>query len=199
MFREDIIYLIPALLLALYQVKFIWNRLPQTDERETEIAGEYRTFHHIGFAYLKSLGYFIFLLQLIFSILEIKPIFLSPILPRVLGYIFIITGFIISLMAIKALGENWSGMHEYRIKKGQQLVTSGIYSLIRHPIYLAVILEIVGFELVARSWLTIPFFILSFWAFYQHIKKEEKLLELKFGQNFQEYKNRTKKLLPFSF
>lgn len=197
MFREDIIFLIPALFIALYQVKFIWNKLPQAEEHETEILGEYTNLHRVLFSYLKSLGYSIFLLQLIFPILEIT--FLSPNLLRISGYMFIISGFIVSLTGIKALGFNWTGMHEYRIKKGQQLVTKEIYKVIRHPIYLAVILEVVGFELVARSWLVIPFLIISFWIFHHHIKKEEKLLELKFGQDFIQYKNTTKKLIPFLF
>ena len=191
MFRDDILLLLPALFIALFQVKFIWNKLPDSKEDDTEIAGEYSTIHHLKFAYLKSIGYSIFLIQLIFPILEIRTTFLSPIL-LITGYIFVITGFIISLMAIKTLNTNWTGMHEYRIKKGQQLITTGIYKFIRHPIYLAVILEIAGFELVAKSWLVFPFLIISFWIFNQHIKKEEKLLELKFGQEFIKYKNSTK-------
>src|SRR5260221_8675022 len=51
------------------------------------------------------------------------------------GFIFVIIGASIAISARKTLGNNWANAYEYQVKKKQELVTNGIYSLIRHPIY----------------------------------------------------------------
>ena len=82
-----------------------------------------------------------------------------------------------------------------RAKKGfdemDHLVTKGIYSNIRNPMYLGIILMHVGFPLAAKSLLTlvsaaiwIPMILA--WRYW-----EEKELEKKFGKEYTEYKKRT--------
>lgn len=77
-----------------------------------------------------------------------------------------------------------------------RLVTTGLYSKIRHPQYTGIMLITVGFLI---QWLTIitlimwPFLMLSY---YQLAIREEKLAEDKFGKDYREYKRRVPMFLP---
>lgn len=197
MIRQDILLLIPALLVAMYQVLVIWPNQDKYNNKDTEISGAYDEIKQLRITYWMYLIYAVLFLQLSIPIFSISNSINIPLIA--LGYIFIILGAGLSLRSLRVLKENWTGLSQYRIKKGQQLVTSGPYRIIRHPIYTSVVLELVGFELAANSWLSILIFIICGFFFYQHTKKEEHLLELKFGEKFKSYKNKTYRFLPYIF
>ena len=71
--------------------------------------------------------------------------------------------------------------------------------MIRHPIYLRALLMAVGLPLIFRSQLVFPFlaFIVVFVAV--RIRQEEKLLGEQFGAEFDAYRRRTWRLLPFVY
>lgn len=198
MIRSDFLWIIPAVLIAFYQIRQ-WKKLPIYDETETEVKGQY-TDHQkqrIEF-FIRVLG-FIFWIQIIIPILKITAIPTADFYLKITGYFLILVGFILSKAALQALGDNWSGMVEFRIRKGQKLVTHGIYRWIRHPIYLSAILEVTGFELVANSYLAVIFLVVTAWFTYTHVLKEEAQLEQKFGKGFLQYKKKTKMFIPFIF
>lgn len=199
MLRSDILWFLPAILIALFQVKWIWARLPKFKEEDTLISGDLSFDELLNLNYLGALTYSILIIQLVFPLLPITGDLSYNLILKISGCGFILIGFTVSLLALKALGSNWTDMANFRIKKNQQLIASGIYSLIRHPIYLAVILELVGFELVANSWLWLVFLVFGPVVLLNQIKKEELLLERFFGTKFKEYKNRTKIFLPKIF
>ena len=60
------------------------------------------------------------------------------------GLIVLLIGLVICLAARRTLGDNWAHGAEYQIKAGHQLVTSGIYRLVRHPIYGGLMLMAIG-------------------------------------------------------
>ena len=173
MFREDILWFIPAIIIAFYQVRWIWGRLPLTDHKETEIKGSYNELDRFKFNYLICVVYCLFFLQLVFNFWEISNEPILEIILKIIGNIFIVSNFFISKKALNDLGNNWTAMDEYRIKKKQVLVTKGGYSLIRHPIYLAAFMEILGFELIANSWLVVIIGVFIFW-FLKIILSEKK-------------------------
>lgn len=197
MFRSDLFWLLPAILVALFQVKWIWRRLPEPRAVDTIVAGDYKEQDLFRLDYLMYLTYFILIIQLMVPLFAITDSAIFTFWLRIGGYILVISGFIASMLALKKLGDNWTGMFYYRIKKKQQLVTSGVYSLIRHPIYSAVLVELLGFELIANSWISLILLISGFWIFYKHSQKEEKLLKQAFGSEFVSYKKRTKLFLPW--
>lgn len=199
MLREDFIYFIPAILIAVYQYKIKWGSLKSADESETEVEGEYDVLEKFKFDYLAMLAVFIFLLQLVFKILPITQNIYLDIFLKIVGYLLIAFGLFVSLRALKDLGSNWEGMVDYKIKKGQRLIQTGIYKYIRHPIYFAAFIEVIGYELIANSWLVVVFSMVIFWVIYKHILKEEKLLEFKFKEEFKNYKAKTKMFIPFIF
>jgi len=99
--------------------------------------------------------------------------------------------------ALTALGRQFSGY--VTVQENHRLVQTGIYSVIRHPMYLGVLLSMPGFGLVFRSWLTIPILILSAIFVAVRIHQEEKLLQQHFGADFDAYRRRTWRLLPFLY
>ena len=78
----------------------------------------------------------------------------------------------------------------YMPEKVDQLVTTGIYSKCRHPIYLVFILiNIATFFLFGSLWLLIPIpFFIFMWYF--EAKHEEGVLLEKFGDEYEEYKKK---------
>lgn len=196
MFREDVVWLIPPLLVALLQVKVIWASLPSYSGKQTEIAGDYSIDDKWRLAYLQYALYFLMWVQLIHPLLVFSNSSSVLLTARILGYFLIAAGFLISSWALGSLGDNWTGMFYYRIKKGQRLVTTGVYGFVRNPIYLATILEVVGFELVANSWLWLLLLILMIGVYGRHIVKEEALLAKKFGEDYLSYKKRVAMLIP---
>ena len=115
------------------------------------------------------------------------------------GFIMAIIGVLISVMGRHELGVNWAHGGEYQVKNSQELVTTGIYRYIRHPIYLGVILAYVGGQIVAGSYLSIVFLVLFMYSSIVQAKKEEKLLLQHFGQEYEHYMRKTKMLIPFVY
>ena len=77
-----------------------------------------------------------------------------------------------------------------------QVIKKEIYSYIRHPMYLAMILIYAGLTLATLSLLSLALSIFIF-IFYNFIAAyEEKLLENKLGQDYREYKNKVPRWLP---
>lgn len=101
------------------------------------------------------------------------------------------------LVALRTLGKQYSGY--VTLQKDHQLVQSGIYGVIRHPIYLRGLLVSVGLPLVFRSWLVFPVFLLVSVFVTRRIQQEEKLLAEQFGAEFEAYRRRTWRLLPYIY
>jgi protein-S-isoprenylcysteine O-methyltransferase Ste14 len=81
--------------------------------------------------------------------------------------------------------------------KEQKLITNGIFKLCRNPLFAEVIFLILpGIILFFNSWflLTIPCFM--YFMFKVFIKREEKLLEKKFGKEYIDYKKVTNAIFP---
>jgi protein-S-isoprenylcysteine O-methyltransferase Ste14 len=93
---------------------------------------------------------------------------------------------------------------EYIIRGGykgkihaKKLVTGGIYSVCRNPMYLGNISLILGFGFFANSLLfLLLFFPLFVFIYHCIIKAEEKFLTGKFGDEYVEYKTKVNALLP---
>lgn len=104
---------------------------------------------------------------------------------------------LISQVAIKTLGKFFDRL---AIKSDHQLVTSGIYSLVRHPIYTSYILLFLGFCVMLQSLLGIGLLltVCVVW-FGSRISIEETMLEERFGEEYQLYCQQTKRLFPYLY
>ena len=94
------------------------------------------------------------------------------------------------------LGRNWGS--PMTRKKEPELVTSGPYRLVRHPIYAGILLATVG-TAVALSWRWLPIVALVAIYFVYAATVEERFLAGQFPDGYRAYKRSTKMLVPFVF
>lgn len=92
------------------------------------------------------------------------------------------------------LGRRFSGL--VAIQPGHELVTTGIYSAIRHPSYLGLLVSTLGWVLAFRSAAGVLLTVLLIPAVLARIRSEEALLASHFGRQYEAYRQRTWRLVP---
>ncbi len=116
---------------------------------------------------------------------------------RYIGLALFVVGIVLRILPVFVLGRRFSGF--VAIQEGHQLETHGVYGVIRHPSYLGLLLGLFGWSLVFRS---IPGLVLSLLLvppLIARISSEEALLASEFGQQYEEYRRRTWRLVPFVY
>ena len=104
--------------------------------------------------------------------------------------------FVVRAAAVRALGRMWSVHIE--IRSEHQLVQSGPFRWVRHPIYFAAILELVGAMFFLNSFYTwIVFWVLFVPSLYARIRLEERAMIAQFGDAYLEYRETTPAVLPW--
>jgi protein-S-isoprenylcysteine O-methyltransferase Ste14 len=103
-------------------------------------------------------------------------------------------GLILVIQSRRALGRNWSS--EIVIQEKHQLVETGPYAYIRHPLYSGLVLMLMGTTLYLGRKAWIILFPCWLFGFYFKSQMEERLLTKTFPA-YAEYKRRTKALIPF--
>jgi len=97
-----------------------------------------------------------------------------------------------------ALGRNWSIIA--RTRSDHELVRSGPYSRVRHPIYLGLLLFLLGLAVAYGHWLqllvAVPLYLAGTGI---RTSIEDRLLEQRFGDTFRDYRNSTPALIPRLF
>jgi len=111
-----------------------------------------------------------------------------------IGFILMLMGMGFNLMVRKELGKNWVPLSKTTDK--QELVTTGIYSKVRHPFYLSIFILFLGVAIISWNWYGLLFFVLFILGLVIRIKKEEKELITKFGDEYWEYMQTTPRLIP---
>jgi len=113
----------------------------------------------------------------------------------VIGAIIYIIGFIIRWTAVYQLGKMFTV--DVAIANEHTLKTNGLYKVVRHPSYLGLILIIAGLGICLNSMLSfIIMFVPTFIAVSYRITVEEKALTEEFGDQYNQYKGKVKKLIP---
>jgi len=113
---------------------------------------------------------------------------------RWLGVALYAGGGALRLWPVFVLGRRFSGL--VAIQPGHRLVTSGIYGVIRHPSYLGLIVNALGWALAFRSAVGIVLVALTVLILVGRIRSEETLLQSQFGAEYDAYRARTWRLLP---
>ena len=100
------------------------------------------------------------------------------------SWIILIVGVYFNVAGRFKLGSNWA--NQVRIYKNQSLVTGGVYSVVRHPLYASLIWMFYAASLIYLNWLAFLLNTLIFIPFMSYrAKQEEKLL----AKEFKNYKN----------
>ncbi|MFW9886609.1 MAG: methyltransferase family protein [Candidatus Thorarchaeota archaeon] len=115
-----------------------------------------------------------------------------------IGIIVYVVGAILVLRSRIQLGRYGDGTPA--LKEDHHLLTDGIYSYIRHPLYAGGMLGRCGLGLSFRGYLgTIVFVLVYCIIFRKRMEIEEQLLISEFGEEYEEYMRRTKRLFPYIY
>jgi protein-S-isoprenylcysteine O-methyltransferase Ste14 len=82
------------------------------------------------------------------------------------------------------------------IQPGHTLVTDGVFSAIRNPSYLGLLIMTFGWGLAFRSWVGVLITALLIPPLVARIRAEERLLRSQFGDAYDAYCSRTSRLVP---
>ncbi len=83
-----------------------------------------------------------------------------------------------------------------QIVDGQKLVRDGVYKHIRHPLYLGEILRNLGVVLIFSSGIGTLFILIGAILLNSRANAEEQMLLEAFGSDYEEYRKKTKRLIP---
>jgi protein-S-isoprenylcysteine O-methyltransferase Ste14 len=93
--------------------------------------------------------------------------------------------------------KNTSGRNTAAGQIADELNTTGIYSLVRHPLYVGNFFMWLGPVLFVRTLVLIIFFILVYWLYYERIMfAEEQFLRGKFGDVYDKYSEKVRAIIP---
>ena len=99
--------------------------------------------------------------------------------------------------------QHFTGMHSspsshcVSLQEGQKVIDSGLYGIVRHPMYSATVLMFLMIPLILGSLFSLVIFLVYPFVLAARIKSEEKLLESEL-EGYKEYKQKVKyRLIPF--
>ena len=96
------------------------------------------------------------------------------------------------------LGHNWSVSLDLRDR--HTLVTTGVYALVRHPMYSGFWLMALGQALLLPNWVAGPAGLIGFGAlFFGRVAREEAMMISAFGDEYRAYMGRTARVVPWLY
>ena len=111
-----------------------------------------------------------------------------------LGALLCVAGIALAVWARLYLGKNW-GM-PMSLKENPELVTTGPYRFVRHPIYSGILLAMLGSALASGLlWLLVFILFGSYFVYAAHT--EEQIMQRQFPGQYPAYQKRTNALIPF--
>jgi protein-S-isoprenylcysteine O-methyltransferase Ste14 len=107
------------------------------------------------------------------------------------------SGQIVRALTIGFTPQNTSGRNTKAGQVAEQLNTKGMYSVVRHPLYLGNFLMWLGLILYVGSVEFLIFAVFFFWIYYERIMfAEEQFISQKFGENFEKWSSKTPAFFP---
>ncbi len=107
-----------------------------------------------------------------------------------------ISSVILTTSAIRELGRQWS--LAARLVEGHKLVMTGPYNLVRHPIYTAMLCNLIATGIVISHWLVLIIAVVIFlMGTFIRTRFEERLLSDAFGKEFETWKAKVPGFVPF--
>jgi protein-S-isoprenylcysteine O-methyltransferase Ste14 len=110
------------------------------------------------------------------------------------GVVLTAAGVAIAFWARWHLGTNWSGV--VTLKEGHELIRTGPYRTIRHPIYTGILLALLGTAVAVGEVRGLLALAVAWLSFYIKARREESFLTQEFGPGFAEHRRHTGMFLP---
>jgi len=140
------------------------------------------------------LGFFLPLIWIATPVLAFADYALHPV-PLLAGTVCLALGLWLFHLSHAYLGANWSITLE--VLEKHRLVTRGVYSWVRHPMYAALLLYSVGQALVLPNYVAgLSSGVAMALLVSLRIRPEERMMLEEFGKDYQEYMAVTKRLVP---
>jgi protein-S-isoprenylcysteine O-methyltransferase Ste14 len=113
---------------------------------------------------------------------------------KLFGFASELAGVALAIWARRVLGRNWSG--EITIKEDHELIRSGPYRTVRHPIYSGLLLMYAGTAIVSGQAHALLGLLLAIVAYLRKTRMEEANLVNAFGARYHEYRGDTWAIVP---
>jgi protein-S-isoprenylcysteine O-methyltransferase Ste14 len=117
--------------------------------------------------------------------------------PFWLGAAVTIAGLLFAVLARRYLGRNWS--RSVTIKQDHELITTGPYAMVRHPIYTGILTGFLGMAIAISQVRGFVVFVLIFLVFWIKLRMEEQWMRSQFGETYATYTHQTAALVPYLF
>lgn len=117
-------------------------------------------------------------------------------MPKTVVIIGVILFILSYIMYGEILRENTYLSRTIKVEKNQKVIDTGLYKIVRHPMYLATIILFLSIPLILDSLISFLIFLIYPYIIIKRIKNEEKVLEKEL-KGYKEYKKKVKyKLIP---
>lgn len=103
-------------------------------------------------------------------------------------------GLLFTVWARVYLGRNWSGV--VTIKRDHELIDTGPYALVRHPIYTGLLVAFIGSAMARGEWRGVLAVLIAWAALWRKLRVEERWLLERFGERYADYCRRVPALVP---
>jgi protein-S-isoprenylcysteine O-methyltransferase Ste14 len=187
MTRNFVILSFYAYFILFLLVEFVFTRY----RRGEGAKGNRDPWTFVFFGFLPSMGMFAWMAALNHGLLRAHPSW--PL--WISGWVIGLVGFALRIAAKRQLGRFFTV--RVQLQEDHQVVDTGLYGSIRHPLYLGFILEWVGPPLIMGS--LAGFLFTTLWiviGVLQRIPREEALMVEGLGEKYRAYMDRTKRLIP---
>lgn len=104
-------------------------------------------------------------------------------------------GMLFTVWARVHLGGNWSGV--VTIKQDHELIDTGPYALVRHPIYSGLLIAFIGSAMARGEWRGVLAVLIAWAALWRKLRFEEAWMRERFGEQYIAYCRRVPALVPF--
>jgi protein-S-isoprenylcysteine O-methyltransferase Ste14 len=116
---------------------------------------------------------------------------------RIAGFALVLAGLLFAVWARIHLGKYWSGI--ITLKEGHELIRTGPYRFVRHPLYTGFLAAVVASAVVAATGDALVGCVVILVAYLIKIHREESVLLREFGEKYQQYKSDVSALVPFLY
>jgi protein-S-isoprenylcysteine O-methyltransferase Ste14 len=114
-----------------------------------------------------------------------------------LGATVMVAGLLFAVWAREHLGSNWS--RSVTIKQGHELITTGPYAVVRHPIYTGILAGFLGTAIALAQVRGFMGFVLIFLILWVKLRMEEQWMRSQFGETYDSYARQSAALVPYFF